>query len=159
MRWLISCENYGIKMSIMATFPLVLTAVLGKPLAYLVFLLIGFGFGYVLESSGFAYSPKLAAQFYFTDLTVLKVMFTGIIVAMVLIFWVNSLRLVGFPINMGQPYLFMAWDCRWIDHGGRFYHRWFLSWDFAHSDGYSQIRWNLLCIGRVFRHFCIWRNS
>ena len=38
----------------MATFPLALTTILGKPLAYLVFLLIGFGFGYVLESSGFA---------------------------------------------------------------------------------------------------------
>ena len=32
----------------MATFPLALTAVLGKPLAYLVFLLIGFGFGYAI---------------------------------------------------------------------------------------------------------------
>ena len=30
----------------MATFPLVLTALLGKPLAYLIYLLIGFGFGY-----------------------------------------------------------------------------------------------------------------
>ena len=70
----------------MATFPLALTAIFGKPLAYLVFLLIGFGFGFVLESSGFAHSPKLAAQFYFKDMTVLKVMFTGIIVAMVLIF-------------------------------------------------------------------------
>ena len=70
----------------MTPFPLALTAILGKPLAYLIFLLIGFGFGYVLESSGFAHSPKLAAQFYFKDMTVLKVMFTGIIVAMVLIF-------------------------------------------------------------------------
>ncbi len=32
---------------------------------YLVFALIGFGFGFVLESSGFGNSQKLAAQFYF----------------------------------------------------------------------------------------------
>ena len=34
--------------------------------------------------SGFGNSRKLAAQFYFTDLTVLKVMFTAIVTAMVL---------------------------------------------------------------------------
>jgi rhodanese-related sulfurtransferase len=53
---------------------------------YLIFALIGFAFGYVLEISGFGDSTKLAAQFYFKDLTVLKVMFTAIVVAMVLIF-------------------------------------------------------------------------
>ena len=37
----------------------------GKPLEFLVYLLIGFGFGYVLEISGFGNSKKLAAQFYF----------------------------------------------------------------------------------------------
>jgi rhodanese-related sulfurtransferase len=87
----------------MATFPLALTAVLGKPLAYLVFLLIGFGFGYVLESSGFAHSPKLAAQFYFKDLTVLKVMFTGIIVAMVLIFGSTALGWLDYRLLWVNP--------------------------------------------------------
>lgn len=56
------------------------------PWTYLVFALIGFGFGFSLEMSGFGNSKKLAAQFYFTDLTVLKVMFTAIVVGMVLIF-------------------------------------------------------------------------
>ena len=37
----------------MAPFPLLLTDLIGKFGAYLVFLLIGIGFGYVLESSGF----------------------------------------------------------------------------------------------------------
>jgi len=68
------------------TFPLPLEILVGKPVMYLVFALIGFGFGYVLEISGFGDSTKLAAQFYFKDLTVLKVMFTAIVVAMVLIF-------------------------------------------------------------------------
>ncbi len=87
----------------MATFPLALTALLGKPLAYLIFLAIGFGFGYVLESSGFAHSPKLAAQFYFKDMTVLKVMFTGIIVAMVLVFGATALGWLDFRLIWVPP--------------------------------------------------------
>jgi sulfur transporter len=44
--------------------------------------LIGFGFGFTLERAGFGRAPKLAAQFYGTDLTVLKVMFGAIVTAM-----------------------------------------------------------------------------
>jgi hypothetical protein len=51
----------------------------------LVFGAIGFGFGAALEMGGFGDTRKLAGQFYFTDLTVLKVMFTGIVVAAVLV--------------------------------------------------------------------------
>ena len=87
----------------MATFPLALTALLGKPLAYLIFLTIGFSFGFVLESSGFAHSPKLAAQFYFKDMTVLKVMFTGIIVAMVLIFASTALGWLDYRLLWVNP--------------------------------------------------------
>jgi uncharacterized membrane protein len=71
----------------MPPFPLPLESMLGHVGAYVVYVLIGFAFGYVLEISGFAISTRLAAQFYFKDMTVLKVMFTGIIVAMVLIFF------------------------------------------------------------------------
>ena len=75
----------------MALFPLNLFEMLGNVGAYLVFLIIGFAFGYVLEISGFGFSPKLAAQFYFKELTVLKVMFTAIVVCMLLIFWSAAL--------------------------------------------------------------------
>jgi hypothetical protein len=44
--------------------------------------LIGFAFGFVLERAGFGRAPKLAAQFYGTDLTVFKVMFGAIVTAM-----------------------------------------------------------------------------
>ena len=67
-----------------------------NPWSYVIFALIGFGFGFSLEMSGFGNSKKLAAQFYFTDLTVLKVMFTGIIVAMVLIFGSAGLGILDF---------------------------------------------------------------
>jgi rhodanese-related sulfurtransferase/uncharacterized membrane protein (DUF485 family) len=77
-------------------FPLPLETLLGKPLMYLVFALIGFGFGFVLESSGFGNSKKLAAQFYFKELTVLKVMFGAIVTAMVLLFTMIGLGLLDY---------------------------------------------------------------
>jgi rhodanese-related sulfurtransferase len=82
----------------MATFPLDLIPLLGKFWAFVVYGVIGFGFGYALEVSGFGNSKKLAAQFYFKDLTVLKVMFTAIVVAMVLIFAASSLGLLDYNL-------------------------------------------------------------
>lgn len=78
----------------MAPFPL--EPLLGKAGMYLVYLLIGFSFGAVLEMAGFANSPKLAAQFYFKEMTVLKVMFTGIVVAMLLVFAASGLGLLDY---------------------------------------------------------------
>jgi rhodanese-related sulfurtransferase len=65
---------------------------------YLVFGIIGFAFGYVLEISGFGNSKKLAAQFYFKDLTVLKVMFTAIVTAMVLLFLASAVGILNFDL-------------------------------------------------------------
>jgi rhodanese-related sulfurtransferase len=62
----------------------------------LVFLVIGLGFGAALEVSGFGDSRKLAAQFYLREMTVLKVMFTAIVVAAVLIFLSSALGLLDF---------------------------------------------------------------
>ncbi|MFN2144547.1 MAG: YeeE/YedE thiosulfate transporter family protein [Anaerolineales bacterium] len=87
----------------MAPFPLNLTALLGEYGAYLVFMAIGFFFGYALEIGGFGVSTKLAAQFYFKDLTVLKVMFTGIIVAMLGIFTATALGLLDYSLIWVNP--------------------------------------------------------
>ena len=46
-------------------------------------LVIGFGFGFVLERAGFGSARKLVSQFYWNDLAVFKVMFTAIVTAMV----------------------------------------------------------------------------
>ncbi len=70
----------------MATFPLDLLGMWGKWGTYLVFLLIGFGFGYGLEMSGFNKSTVLAGQFYFRNVRVVKAFFGAIGVAMALIF-------------------------------------------------------------------------
>lgn len=78
------------------TFPLDLAELLGHSGQYIVYLLIGIGFGAVLEMAGFGISTRLAGQFYFRDQTVLKVMFTAIVVAMVLIFGATALGLLDF---------------------------------------------------------------
>ncbi len=67
-----------------------------NPWTYVLFGAIGFAFGYTLEMSGFGDSRKLAAQFYFTELTVLKVMFTAIVTAMVLLFGAVALGILNF---------------------------------------------------------------
>lgn len=62
-----------------AVFPLVFRS---EELYLLSAVGLGFLFGFALERGGFGSPRKLAAQFYFYDMTVFKVMFTAIIVAM-----------------------------------------------------------------------------
>ncbi len=57
---------------------------------------IGFCFGFVLEKAGFGNSRNLAAQFYLHDMRVLKVMFTAIVTAMLLVFLTAALGLLDF---------------------------------------------------------------
>jgi len=87
----------------MASFPLVLSDLLGHWWQYIVYLVIGFAFGFVLEIAGFGNSKKLAAQFYFKELTVLKVMFSAIIVAMVLIFLTSGLGWLDYNLIWVNP--------------------------------------------------------
>lgn len=49
--------------------------------AMLAAVLVGFGFGFVLERAGFGNARKLLAQFYGTEMVMLKVMFTAIVTA------------------------------------------------------------------------------
>lgn len=56
---------------------------LGSSAALATAFLLGIGFGAVLELAGFGSSRRLAGVFYFTDLTVVKVMFTAMITAMI----------------------------------------------------------------------------
>lgn len=87
----------------MTPFPLSLNALFIKAGVYAIYMAIGFGFGYVLEISGFNDSPRLAAQFYFKDLRVLKVMFTAIVVAMVMIFAASGLGLLDYNLLWVNP--------------------------------------------------------
>ncbi|NDJ35348.1 MAG: YeeE/YedE family protein [Chloroflexi bacterium] len=87
----------------MAPFPLPLEQILGHWGSYVIYLVIGFAFGYVLEIAGFGNSTKLAAQFYFKEMTVLKVMFTAIIVAMVLVFGAAAVGLLDYNLIYVNP--------------------------------------------------------
>ncbi len=58
------------------------TGTLDTPSAFLAALLIGILFGVILERAGFGSSRRLTGVFYFTDMAVLKVMFSALITAM-----------------------------------------------------------------------------
>ena len=68
----------------MAPFDVTSWGAWGEPVVHI---MIGLLFGFVLERAGFGSAKKLSAQFYLGDMAVLKVMFTGIITAMLLIYW------------------------------------------------------------------------
>ena len=55
---------------------------------------IGVAFGFALERAGLGSAKKLAGQFYFTDFTVFKVMFTAIVTAMLGLFALSRLGLL-----------------------------------------------------------------
>ena len=87
----------------MTLFPLPLADLLGQYGSYAIYLFVGVLFGATLETAGFGNSKKLAAQFYFKDLTVFKVMFTAIIVAMTLIFLSSALGLLDYNLVWVPP--------------------------------------------------------
>jgi hypothetical protein len=62
--------------------PLITNGIITQNTNFLLAFLIGVGFGFVLESSGFSSSRKLAGMFYGYDTVVLKVFFTAAITAM-----------------------------------------------------------------------------
>jgi hypothetical protein len=78
----------------------------GEEASLIVAFVIGIGFGFFLERAGFGSGRKLAAQFYLTDLTVFKVMFTAIVTAMVGLFWLSVLGIVDLSlVYVGNTYL------------------------------------------------------
>jgi uncharacterized membrane protein YedE/YeeE len=81
-----------------AAFPLVFA---NDEVRLLTALAIGFLFGFALERGGFGNARKLAAQFYLNDMTVFKVMFTAILVAMVGLY---TLAAAGW-VDMGRVWI------------------------------------------------------
>ena len=73
----------------------------GETASLLVALVIGIASGYVLEQSGMGSARKLSGQFYLRDLTVFKVMFTAIVIAMLGVFWLGWLGM----LDVSQVYV------------------------------------------------------
>ncbi len=65
-------------------------------IGYALAVVSGFLFGFILERAGFGSSKKLAAQFYLKDMTVLKVMFTAIVTAMLGLTVLTAVGVVNF---------------------------------------------------------------
>lgn len=69
-------------------------------------MLIGAGFGVALEQAGLGNAAKLAGQFYLTDFTVLKVMLSAILTAMLGAFWLGRLGLIDLAsIHVPETFL------------------------------------------------------
>ena len=74
--------------------PLFEYGLIGHAEALLAAVLIGIAFGWTLERAGLGSAQKLAGQFYLTDFTVFKVMFSAIVVAMLGAFWLGRLGIL-----------------------------------------------------------------
>ena len=61
----------------------------GDGTSLIVAVTLGIAFGWFLERGGMGSARKLAGQFYFTDLSVLKLMFSAILTAMLGLFWLS----------------------------------------------------------------------
>jgi hypothetical protein len=61
----------------------------GDGTSLVVAVLLGIAFGWCLERGGMGNARKLAGQFYFTDLSVLKLMLSAILTAMLGLFWLS----------------------------------------------------------------------
>ena len=75
----------------------------GDEISLVIAVLIGIGFGFFLERAGFGNANKLAAQFYFTDMRVFKVMFTAIVTAMIGVFYLSWIGLMDLSLIFLTP--------------------------------------------------------
>jgi uncharacterized membrane protein YedE/YeeE len=75
----------------------------GDNVSLIVAFVIGIGFGFFLERAGFGSARKLTAQFYLTDLSVFKVMFSAIVTAMVGLFYLSWIGFVDLSLVYTTP--------------------------------------------------------
>lgn len=84
------------------------TGQLDSPRAFFVALAIGLAFGFVLERAGFGSSRRLAGIFYFRDMTVLRVMFTAVITAMLGLLLFTGMGWIDLGSVYAMPTIFGA---------------------------------------------------
>jgi len=76
---------------------------------FIVAILIGIAFGYIMEATGFSSSRKLAGIFYGYDFAVLKVFFTAAVVAVIGLYYLDYLNFLDISQLYVQPtYLWAA---------------------------------------------------
>ena len=83
--------------------PLIPNELISYEWSYIIALLIGLAFGFILEASGFSSSRKLAGVFYGYDFVVLKVFFTAALVSIIGILYMDYLGYVDFKSLYVHP--------------------------------------------------------
>ncbi len=83
--------------------PLFKFGLFNDDISLIVAFLIGIGFGFFLERAGFGSALKLTAQFYLTDLSVFKVMFSAIVTAMVGLYYLSVIGWVDLSLVYRTP--------------------------------------------------------
>jgi uncharacterized membrane protein YedE/YeeE len=76
--------------------PLIPNEIISYEWSYIIAIIIGIAFGYILEASGFSSSRKLAGVFYGYDFVVLKVFFTAALVAVIGLLYMDYLGYLDF---------------------------------------------------------------
>ena len=83
--------------------PLIPNDILSHEWNFIIALIIGIAFGFILEASGFSSSRKLAGVFYGYDFVVLKVFFTAALVAIIGILYLDYLGFLDFNLLYIHP--------------------------------------------------------
>ncbi len=101
----ISLENFGFNHQLEENKmgPLVSFGIIGQEFNYIIALLIGLAFGYVLEQAGFSTSRKLVGVFYGYDFVVLRVFFTAAATALIGLIVFDYLGLVDMSYLYVNP--------------------------------------------------------
>jgi len=89
--------------------PLIPNGIIPEDWNYIIAILIGFAFGYILEASGFSSSRKLVGVFYGYDFAVLKVFFTAAVVSVIGLYYMGYLNWIDISQLYVHPtYLWAA---------------------------------------------------
>ena len=83
------------------TAPLAGLGVVSRTTGLAVAAVLGIAFGWLLERGGMGNARKLAAQFYGTDWTVMRLMFSAIVTAALGLFWLGRLGV----LDLGRVYV------------------------------------------------------
>ena len=83
--------------------PLYETGLFGDTGALLFALGLGVVFGWFLERGGLGNARVLAGQFYLTDMTVFKVMFSAIVTTLLGVYWLSKLGWLDLPLVFLPP--------------------------------------------------------
>jgi hypothetical protein len=88
--------------------PLIPQGIIDGGWSFVIALLVGFCFGWILEASGFSSSRKIVGLFYGYDFTVLRVFFTATITAMVGLLYFNYMEWIDLSMIYFSPTYVLA---------------------------------------------------